>query len=202
VIVQIVLAAGAGVRLGGPKGALRLGGRSLVARALDARETSRVERSIVVVGADADRVAADAARPGTTVVRNDAWALGQTSSLQAGLRALPPEAEAFLVHPVDYALVDATALNAVADAFRDMPAAARATAIVRPRFGAGWGHPVLYARSYAADFLALAPSASAREVYRRRLDRVVPADVADDACLTDLDTPEDLAAARRRVGER
>jgi molybdenum cofactor cytidylyltransferase len=199
-IVHVILAAGAGSRVGGNKGALEVGGRPLLARLLDAAAASKVDRTLVVVGAEAERTIPLCARPKVAAVRNDAWRSGQTSSLQAALRALPPACSAFLVHPVDHCLVDAAVLDALADAFVAADAPARATLIARPTFDGGWGHPVLYAAGYAPEFLALGPDEPGRKVYRAHLDRVVGVPVRNGDCLFDLDTPEDLAAVRRRLG--
>jgi molybdenum cofactor cytidylyltransferase len=198
-IAHLVLAAGEGRRVGGAKGALDLCGTPLLTRVLDAAAASKVDATYVVVGADAERVARLCARPNVVVVRNDAFRLGQTSSLQAALRELPADAEAFLIHPVDYALVGSATLDALCAAFRGRPATERATLIARPKHGEQWGHPVLYARVYAEAFLALKPETSARVVYRERLDSVLPVAVDDDACLYDLDTPEDRARFEARI---
>ena len=198
-LIHLLLAAGAGTRMGGNKGVLPLGGRPILSRLLDAFEASRLDRAIVVSGAEAPAVEALCTRPRVDVVRNVRWPEGQTSSLQTALGVLPRDATAFLIHPVDHALVDARVLDALASAFVALPQERRESAILRPVFEGGYGHPVLYALRYAAEFLALRPEQSARIVYRRRIDAVLPVTVADDRSMFDLDTPEDLARAERRL---
>lgn len=201
-IVQVLLAAGRGTRIGGNKAALLLAGTPALTRLLDAAAASRVDLTVVVGGAEAGRVEPLCRRPKTAFVLNRDFDRGQTSSLQTGLRALPPGTEAFLVHPVDHALVGADDLDRLVAAFASAAPEARRDAIFRPTFGGAWGHPVLYAASYAAEFLALSPDSSARVVYRRHLARVVGVPTRDDACLVDLDEPADLAAAERRLAGR
>lgn len=198
-LVQLILAAGAGTRMGGNKGVLPLGGRPILSRLLDAFEASRLDRAIVVSGAEAPAVEALCRRPRVLAVRNERWSAGQTSSLQTALSALPAGTTGFLIHPVDHALVDVATLDALVDAFAALPPERRSTAILRPVFEGGYGHPVLYAAPYAREFLALGPDEPGRAVYRRRFDEVLAVPVADDRCLFDLDTPEDLARAELRI---
>lgn len=196
-VVDIILAAGRGSRVGGTKGALDIGGRPLIARLLDEVLASTVDGVIVVLGHQAELVEPHTTRPRVVAVTNHHYDQGQLSSLQCGLRALPEDAGAFLVHPVDHCLVTHADLDALVHAFRERgePAAL----IARPTFAGGWGHPVLYSRQFAEEFLALSPDASGRVVYRRHMPQVVGVEVTSDATLFDLDTTDDLAEVRHRL---
>ncbi len=197
-VVDILLAAGRGSRVGGTKGILDIAGRPLIARLLDEVLESTVDEVIVVLGHQAELVEAHVTRPRVRAVTNPDHDRGQLSSLQCGLRALGAEAGAFLIHPVDHCLVTRADLDALIGVYRRR--GEPAGMIVRPTFSSGWGHPVLYARGYAREFLALEPASSGRVVYRNNLQHVVGAPVATDAVLFDLDTPADLEEARRRMG--
>jgi molybdenum cofactor cytidylyltransferase len=196
-IVDLILAAGRGTRVGGTKGLLDLGGLPLLTRVLDEVTASAMAGAIVVLGAEAERVLPLTRRPKVQALYNPDFRSEQLLSLRLALKALPMGTRAFLIHPVDHCLVRREHLDAMVAAF---DAAGQPTAIVRPRHGGQWGHPVLYGALYADDILALPPGDSARTVYRRSHDRVLGIDFPDDACLFDLDTPADLEAARRRVG--
>ena len=195
-IVDLILAAGRGTRVGGTKGLLDLGGRPLLTRVLDEVLGSAAAGAIVVLGAEAERVLPLTRRPRVHALFNPDFRSEQLLSIRLALKALPPSAAGFLIHPVDHCLVTRRDLDAMIATFE---ASDRDRAIVRPRHEGQWGHPVLYAAPYAEEILALAAADSARSVYRRHLDRVVAVDVPDDSCLFDLDTPEDLEAARRRL---
>jgi molybdenum cofactor cytidylyltransferase len=198
-IVQVILAAGRGTRVGANKGALVVAGKPLLTHLLDAAARSRIDETVVVVGAEAERVEPLCRRPRVRSVRNVDFDRGQTSSLQTALRTLGPDVEAFLIHPVDHCLVGADDLDALIGVWRATAEAERPTRILRPTFGGEWGHPVLFAAAYGREFLAFRPDESARAVYRGHLARVVGVPVATDACLFDLDTSEDLVAAVRRL---
>jgi choline kinase len=103
--VGVVLAAGRSVRLGsvtggGSKALLRLGGSSLVERAVRSLLARRLERVLVVVGHDAGPVAAVVGRLGSGRVRAvcaDRWSDGNGASLAAVEGAVAGEALFVLV---------------------------------------------------------------------------------------------------------
>jgi len=188
--IPIILAAGAGRRLGGNKALLRLGEATLLELALAAVRDSLLGRPLVVTGCAAEEVEAIARRGGALTARNPSWEGGMTGSIQTGLRSLPRECPAFLLYPVDHAFVRARDLDALARAW-----AARKSEeplIFRPRCGEALGHPVLFDRSFAAEFLALGPDEPGHLVYRRHLDRVMWVEVDNPSIARDLDAPEDL----------
>ena len=192
-IWSVVLAAGEGRRMGGTKGLVELRGRPLLEHVLGAVRQSTVSGAIVVVGADADAVTPVAEAAGGIVVENPDWRSGQTSSIRSGLAALPDDADGFLIHPVDHALVTTDDLDALMDAWAATPAPEREQMILRPVCDGAWGHPVLFARHYADAFLALAPDEPGHTVYRAHRDRVSAVPVSNPNIATDLDTPDDLA---------
>jgi nicotine blue oxidoreductase len=191
-VAEVLLAAGEGRRIGGPKALLRAGSETLVARLARTSRAAGCDPVIAVCGFDAEAVAAEARATGAVAVENRAWRSGQTSSLKAGLAALPPESAAFLVHPVDHAFTTVDDVRALLAAFATHSAPDRA--ILRPvHAGREFGHPVLYGRGFLAEFLSLGDDEPARLVYRRHLDSVILVPVSNQLIARDLDTPEDLA---------
>jgi CTP:molybdopterin cytidylyltransferase MocA len=92
--------------MGRPKALLDFGGRTALDLVLDA--CAGLGDPVVVLGAHPDlRV------PRGRIVVNSDWARGQTSSLKAGLRGSTGD---FLLFPIDYALVTADDVRAVASA--------------------------------------------------------------------------------------
>jgi CTP:molybdopterin cytidylyltransferase MocA len=186
-----VLAAGRGVRFGGntPKPLLALHGRPLVMHAVDAANRSGLAPVVVVVSDD--RVAAlvaSEAGGAVEVVRNDAPERGISSSLQAALRWLEPgeNVDAVVVGLADQPLVGAEAYRRVAGAFTAGVRLAVAT------YGDTRGNPVLIAREYWNEALALTGDEGARVLLRKYGAVEIPCDGTGEP--TDVDTPEDLAA--------
>jgi CTP:molybdopterin cytidylyltransferase MocA len=85
-----VLAAGAGSRFGGGKLLAELDGAPLVEHVLSVLEKAPVGETVVVVGADAERVREVCEPYEVRVVQNPGWAAGQSTSVRAGILALGP----------------------------------------------------------------------------------------------------------------
>ena len=190
-IAVVVLAAGRGERFGGaaPKQLAELGGRPLVAHALDAARASDAGAVTVVVSDD--RVAA-LVPDGVEVVRNPTPESGIASSLQVALRALEPRAEvdAVVVGLADQPLVGAAAYRRVASAYDDGVRLAVAT------YRGARGNPVLIARRHWSEALDLDGDEGARVLLRRYGTTEVPCDDTGDP--SDVDTRADLAALEAR----
>ena len=183
----LLLAAGAGRRLGMPKALLPYRGRLLVEHAAAVLTDAGCQPVVVVLGAQADQIRART--PLTGIVVNDDWATGMGSSLRAGLSALTPDAaDAAVVTLVDMPGLTPEAVRRVA---RDATAASLAVATYA---GSRRGHPVLLGRDHWAGVAAAATGdRGARDYLRAQGEavRLVPcADVADD---TDVDLPEQAA---------
>ncbi len=189
-IEGILLAAGESRRMGYPKPLLKVGDETFVAH-LAAAMLKVVAHLMVVVGAHSDRVRP--AIPADTrirVVNNPDWVRGQLTSIKAGVRALPPEASAAIIHLTDHPTVKAETFAAVLDAYRQS-----GKPIVIARHAGHRGHPVLFDRSMFPELLDAPEEQGARVVVNADAARVVYTDVDDPGILLDLDTPEELARA-------
>ena len=184
-VCGLLLAAGAGRRMGGPKALVELDGEPLVRRGVRLLAAGGCEPVVVVVGAAADRV-----RPlcaGAQVVEAPDWATGMAASLRAGLAAAV--GEACVVALVDQPGVTPAAVERLLAAHRGGAVAAVATYAGRPR------NPVLLDRSVWSDVAAAAAGdEGARPWLRAHPELVVQVDCTDVGSPDDVDTPQDLAA--------
>jgi CTP:molybdopterin cytidylyltransferase MocA len=188
----ILLAAGAGRRLGVPKALLCVRGVWMLPRLAAALHAAGAARVHVVVRAEERaEIAARGLPVCATLHVNTAPQAGRASSVLVGLQAVSA-ASAVLVHPCDVPLLSAAAARALVEAWwlaldRDRLAAR----LVTPS-GRG-GHPLLLGKVRAADARRLAPGASLREILHadpaRRLDVVLR---GDPGPFLDVDTPEQL----------
>jgi molybdenum cofactor cytidylyltransferase/nicotine blue oxidoreductase len=188
-VAGLLLAAGGGRRVGAPKALLRLDGRLLVERAVGVLREAGCAPIVVVLGAGADRVRAEADLGDATVVVNDAWGSGLGSSLRAGLDALDDtQTDATVVMLVDTPGVTAEAVRRVA-------ALPYRQALVCATYGGRRGHPMLFGRAHWPGIATLAKvDVGARPYLVARAGEVL--DVACDGVASDddIDTPEAAAA--------
>lgn len=193
VVVGIVLAAGEGRRMGGPKAVLEFRGVPLVARAVRAALDGGCARVLVVLGAGAEQAAPLAAADGAFIVVNERWAEGMGGSLEAGLAAAAsaaPEATAALVLLVDQPYVTEAAVAAVLRAQQDPEDAGILAAAA---YDGRRGHPVLIGRGHWPELRAtLSGDEGAREFLHQHRNEVILAPCDTVADPRDLDEPADL----------
>jgi CTP:molybdopterin cytidylyltransferase MocA len=201
-LVPILLAAGASSRMGRPKALLDFDGKTALQLALEAFRG--FAKPIVVLGENHPEIRARMALGHVRVMLNLDVDSGQTASLKAALSILPGDVDAFLFMPVDFPLVTAADVARLVDAYRAEPDPAKSIFI--PSHDMKRGHPVLCRRELAAEFLALPPDGSAREVVNRVSSRVAYVLFPEPYVLMDMDTPEDyvrcLEAYRARTARK
>jgi nicotine blue oxidoreductase len=189
-VVAIVLAAGEGRRMGGPKALLRLGDETFLARAVRLLARPGVASVVAVLGADAERVRAEAGLPSPVeVVVNPSWREGMLSSVWRGLDAAEGQgAEAVLLHPVDHPLVEPATVDRVVEAL------AASASIAVPAWEGRRGHPGGFRQALFAELRAAPPERGARAVLAADPQRVVVVP-GDPGCVEGVDTPEDYERA-------
>ena len=187
---MVVLAAGAGRRVGGQKLLARLDGRPVLQHVLDTLAVAGVEAPVVVLGDRADDLRAGMDWRAASLVVNPDPGRGLAGSLLVGWRAAmaDPEADAALVvlgdQPRLRAALVAALLRAPLDP--DRP-------IVAPRYAGGGGrNPVRIERSAEPLVLTAAGDRGLGPLIDRRPELVRSIDAPGRN--PDVDRPEDLAA--------
>jgi len=197
-ITPILLAAGASTRMGRTKALLDFDGKTCLEIALEA--VRGLGAAVVVLGPAREEIRRRVKLDAVRVAVNDDVAGGQTESLKAGLRLLPPDASAFLFYPVDYPLVSGAEIGTLVTAFlgnRDPE-----KGIFIPSHGMRRGHPVVCRRGIASELLALPAGASAREVLHAAPSRIAYVTFPEAYILMDMDTLEDYAGRLEAYRER
>ena len=191
-VAGLLLAAGAGRRMGTPKALLR-----------DERDVPYVDRALgrlldggcdlvtVVLGAAADEVRAIldedgwCVDPAVDVVVAEDWAEGMGASLRAGLSALAAgrdDVTAALVSLVDLPDVDEAVVARV------LAADDRSDSLARASYDGVPGHPVLLGRGHWAGVVETATGDRGARDYLRDRD-VLTVECGDLATGRDVDTP-------------
>jgi molybdenum cofactor cytidylyltransferase len=194
-IAVLVLAAGRSSRMGSNKLLEPLSEKPIVRHVVEAARASSAAEVIVVTGNRGDDVRAALAGPSVTFVDNPHFADGISSSLRAGLAAVGGDVDGVLVTLGDMPEITAQHLDRLIAAFS--PADNRT--IVVPTRGGKRGNPVLWSRLYFAEMAAVTGDTGAKHLLGLYGDQVAEVDLNTDAVLTDIDTPDALAALRARV---
>jgi molybdenum cofactor cytidylyltransferase len=188
----IILSAGESSRMGRDKALLPYRGSTFLNH-LVVLLLPRVEPLIVVLGHHAETIAASLpVVDGLQVVVNEDYRQGMLTSLQTGLRAVPPAVETVLFTLVDHPAVRPETVDRLIAEFQR---SGRRLAI--PRYGGRRGHPILLARGVAEPILALPANASAKEVVHQHSSETLFLDVDDPGVLRDIDLPADYADLAR-----
>jgi molybdenum cofactor cytidylyltransferase len=167
-----------------------LDGRPVVRAAVEQVLAAGLDDTVVVLGADAESVAAALAPLPVRTVVNPRFAAGQSTSLRAGLDALRPGTEAVVVALGDQPRPDPGVIRRLVTAFRTT-----GRPIAVPVYRDGRGNPVLFGAPLFEELRAVTGDRGGRAVIGRDPGRV--AEVPVDAPMpADIDTPQDYGAAR------
>jgi molybdenum cofactor cytidylyltransferase len=191
-IACLVLAAGRSSRMA-PRNKLLepVGGEKMIRRVVATAIASGAEPVIVVTGHEAAAVAGALCGLDATIVTNRDYADGLSTSLRAGLRALPAGIDGALILLGDMPEVEAPVLAALMAAFTG------ANAICVPVRHGRRGNPVLWGRSYFAEIMRLAGDIGAKPLMSRHEAQSIEVEVATDSIFEDVDTSEDLQRLKR-----
>jgi molybdenum cofactor cytidylyltransferase len=190
VVAGLILAAGEGRRFGPElKLTAELGGRPVLEHAIRAQcDVAALERVVVVVGSQADRVLESVELGRAQALVCPDWAQGQAASLRCGVEFLIGQegADRVVVTLGDEPLIG----SAVVSRFAGEPAGTRAVWKGRP------GHPVVLGREHLLEIRELQGDQGARGLLRGA--REIECAEMGGAGL-DIDTPEDLESVRREA---
>ena len=192
-IAAVIMAAGRSQRMrGGNKLLESVDGQPLVARAASAAIASEAAPIIVVTGHQPDKVAAVLDGLDVTLVHNSDFREGLSSSVHAGLAAVPAGHDGAVLMLADMPDVDAGLVDQLMAAFDPI----EGRGIVVATHNGTRGNPVLFARQYFAEILRVTGDTGARHVVDSNDEAVCEVECGTSAPLVDLDTPEALAKRR------
>jgi molybdenum cofactor cytidylyltransferase len=195
-IAAIVLAAGRSTRMGGPNKLLaEISGKPLVRIAVEQALASRARPVIVVTGHQRDKVEAALAGLDVRFVHNPNFADGLSTSVKAGLAALPAEADGAIVCLGDMPQVTAPLIDKLTAAFDPEKGAL----VVIPVIDSKRGNPVVWARRFFPELMAIDGDIGARHLIGRYPEAVAEVALTDTAALVDVDTPDALVKVKAEL---
>jgi molybdenum cofactor cytidylyltransferase len=199
-IGAVILAAGASSRYragGGPdptKLVAKLDDKPIVRRVVEAALTAKARPIVMVTGYARDPVEAAVADLDVEVAFNPRFASGLASSLGVGLAAMPRDVAGAMVLLGDMPRIEPPLIDALIDAFMARDNALAAVPLCEGRRG----NPVLLGRRLFQDAMRLEGDEGARKLIGTLgASELVEVEAPNMGAAFDIDTPEDLTAARR-----
>jgi molybdenum cofactor cytidylyltransferase len=194
--------------MGQPKPLLDFDGETCLSLVLQACFGSRAEETILVLGADADAVRAEADRCSKgqpedrlVIAVNEQYERGQTSSLKVGLEAMSGASDAFVLLPVDLPLVTSADIDALIERHEAKP---RGRSIFVASFENQRGHPVLFSDVHRAPILELGDDEPLNGYVNLREGETELSALNNPGVVTQMNTPEQyrqaVASYRQRTG--
>jgi molybdenum cofactor cytidylyltransferase len=205
-LVALIPAAGHSRRMGQPKLLLDLGGRTIMARVVDALRQAGIARCIVVVRPGDTALAHEATIAGAEVVTPVVAPIDMRQSVEYGLREVGGSREKVESTPAlesldGWVLVPADHPALQAPVIRELVAVwvMNSSRIVVPVYNGQRGHPTIFPWSLSQEVFTLLPDQGLNHLLRSVPDRVLEVSVSDPHVLDDLDTPEDLRRLREKL---
>jgi molybdenum cofactor cytidylyltransferase len=194
-IAVIILAAGESKRMNEPKMLLPFRGKTIIETVIENVKASLADLTIVVVGAEKDKVIEVIKKYQVGICYNSYFKQGMLSSVKCGFARLPDSYDAALVLLGDQPMISAASINKVITGYRSS-----GKGLVMPVYSGKRGHPLLISSRYKEIVEHLedkeAGPADLRGQGLRALLKKYPGDVLEvvadsDEILRDIDTQED-----------
>ncbi|MBX3596399.1 MAG: molybdopterin-binding/glycosyltransferase family 2 protein [Rhizobiaceae bacterium] len=189
-VCAVILAAGRSSRMGGPNKLMaEFDGIPLVRRIAEWALASTVDQVVVVTGHEAERVEASLAGLKVEVAINPAYASGLSSSLKAGIAALPDEATGAMIILGDMPEITTSDINKMVAEFKKAKGA-----VVRATHQGKRGNPVILPRSLFETVATLEGDTGARHVVEAERADIIDIELGESASI-DVDTPDAMERA-------
>ena len=174
--------------MGQPKQLLKFRGTSLLRRSIDTALAAGAEQVIVVLGHAADQLLPEVEATSATIVLNDQWMEGVSTSLRGGLAAVSSDARGVFIYPADMPLVTPEALRELA---RRQQVSGRPAAMTEA--GGVRGVPVFITRSLFPALMIQEGDVGGAQYLRGHPESVEAVHFDDLDLVRDVDRPEDYS---------
>jgi molybdenum cofactor cytidylyltransferase len=185
-IWAMVLAAGESRRMGEAKLLLPFGGKTIIEIIIESVIRSKVDKILVVLGSDKEKIEEKIKSLPLEFAFNPDYRSGMLSSIQAGFKALPEDAQAVLIILGDQPSVSSEVIDKIIAAYKK-----KGKGIVLPVYKKERGHPVLIDTKYRQQVANLSPKIGLRELVYNRPDDILEVKVETSSVLRDIDDAED-----------
>ncbi|SFD17037.1 nucleotidyltransferase family protein [Algibacter pectinivorans] len=188
-IAAVILAAGKATRMGSVKQLLPYKGTTLLQHVIKQVEVSDVNYISCVLGANFQVLKHTLTNHSVTVIDNQKWELGLSSSISVAvthLKTLQPLPEGVLFLLADQPHVDSDYINKIINCFKNNNGK-----IVASNYANGHGVPALFPAVYYDALLNLKGDKGAKLFLVNHKERVISIKTSSEDVLFDVDTPKD-----------
>jgi len=187
-LTVIVLAAGMSRRMGAVnKLLLSFRGRTILETTLSQIAASGAEEIIVVLGHESERVLPVLENFPVKTTFNPDFAVGMTTSIQAGVKAASEDTEGFMICLSDMPLIEAATYRSLISAFFEKKKMDE-RAILQPVFENTPGNPVIFSAGYKKEIVALTFKEGCKPILQNNLEHVHRLAIPNKSILMDADT--------------
>ena len=192
-VTGVILAAGQGRRMGEPKQLLPLGGKPMVWHVARAACMAGFDEVIVITGAYAPEVKQVLQDLQLSIVYNEDWNQGQSTSVKKAVQSITTEGQAVVFLLGDQPLVGVKLINDLIKAYHETNAS-----IIVPRWQNQPGNPVLFDIGvWRSALLQLSGDEGARQIIRQNQEAIHYIDLLAGQVFMDVDTPADYEMVER-----
>ena len=188
-ISAVILSAGCSTRMGRFKPLLPLGDETVIERVIGLFDKAGVKDVRVVVGHRMEALIPMIERTCASVVINRNYNAGMFSSVQAGVKSIPKDTEAFFIHPVDIPRVCPSTIRKMLDRYAGHPGR-----IIYPCYKGIRGHPPLVPNRFSRAIAYADISGKLRDVLAGFIKHSIDMEVEDPNILFDMNQPSDYQA--------
>jgi len=182
----MILGAGESKRMGKSKLLLPFGNKAIIETVIANVSSSKADETLVVLGSGWEKIEKKIKKLPVKITVNPDFKKGMLSSVLCGLKALPEDAQAFLVLLGDQPAVSTEVINEIIDAFKRTK-----KGIVLPIHKNDRGHPVLIDMKYRDEVKRLSPEVGLRGLVYNHPEDILEVKVKTSSILQDIDNPED-----------
>jgi len=183
-VAGVVLAGGNSKRMGQPKALLTWEGNPFVRACVLQSIAAGLEPIYVIAGNEYNEIMNALRDLPVLVVKNNDWQTGQSSSVRAGIKALPENVGSVVFQLVDQPQIPQTLIKQMVNEH-----SLTLSPIVLPESGGRRANPVLFDRATFPDLLQLEGDVGGRSIFSNYSVKTIPWN--DELILLDVDTPED-----------
>ena len=190
-LALILLAAGSASRFGSPKQLVMLNGKRLIQYAIDAGVDVLPDATYVVLGANVDTITQAMDLSNVSIIENEQWKIGLSSSIQKAVSTVGQQYAALLFVAADQVLINSSRLKLLIDTWQRWP-----SCLVASTFINEVGIPAIFPRAYYKELLSIKGDQGAKGVLEANRQRLMEVPIAEAAI--DIDTQTDLAELQGR----